>query len=373
MCRIGIITLSASDNCGSLLQAYALRYVVSSLTGLEVEVINFSSLESHGLYDISLGVTFRKCRNPFRVFTKYKKLVDGKMAYKVFREEFIKMKLDKEIFPEELAKETKQFDIVIVGSDQVWNTKMGDFNRAFFAGWFEGKKIAYGPSIGGHVFDKDDDIDEIKEWISDFKALSAREHLGKECIERVVPRKATLVADPTLLVEKEHWQSLIGEPIIEEEYIFFYSWAYIDESTKNIVMQYSLEKKLPVYVVDAHKWISQLPSTYGFQLCDRGGPQTFLSLMFYAKKCFVESFHGMIFAYLFEKDFWLLDVHQDLEELDSRLSELVELLDVKERVLTKFNLMEKELDAPLLYHENERLEKLKKVSYEFLQEAITKE
>ena len=48
--KIGIITLSASDNCGSLLQSYALKKLLS-LYG-KVEIINFSSLKSHSLYDI---------------------------------------------------------------------------------------------------------------------------------------------------------------------------------------------------------------------------------------------------------------------------------------------------------------------------------
>ena len=41
MLKIGIITLSDSDNCGSLLQCYALKKVLAEFG--TVDVINFSS------------------------------------------------------------------------------------------------------------------------------------------------------------------------------------------------------------------------------------------------------------------------------------------------------------------------------------------
>ena len=40
--KIGIITLSASDNCGSLLQAYALMNILKE-KGHTVEIIDFST------------------------------------------------------------------------------------------------------------------------------------------------------------------------------------------------------------------------------------------------------------------------------------------------------------------------------------------
>ena len=50
--KIGIITLSASDNCGSLLQAYALKVLLEKVSNYSVELINFSTVQSHKAYDI---------------------------------------------------------------------------------------------------------------------------------------------------------------------------------------------------------------------------------------------------------------------------------------------------------------------------------
>ena len=45
------MTLSASDNCGSLLQSYALKTILENL-GNNVEIINFTTEQSHSMYDI---------------------------------------------------------------------------------------------------------------------------------------------------------------------------------------------------------------------------------------------------------------------------------------------------------------------------------
>lgn len=62
--KIGIMTLSASDNCGSLLQAYALKRLLEGMKEHQVEVINFSTEQSHSMYDI----LYRISKNVKKVF-----------------------------------------------------------------------------------------------------------------------------------------------------------------------------------------------------------------------------------------------------------------------------------------------------------------
>ena len=50
--KVGILTLSASDNCGSLLQTYALKTYLEKYMGFYAEVINFESEQSKRIYDI---------------------------------------------------------------------------------------------------------------------------------------------------------------------------------------------------------------------------------------------------------------------------------------------------------------------------------
>ena len=92
--------------------------------------------------------------------------------------------------------------------------------------------------------------------------------------------------------------------------------------------------------------------------------------MKYAKKCYVESFHGMVFAYIFKKDFWLLDTHQNFGDLDSRLMEFVKLLGAEDRILTEYNVKVISQDKQKNYDSNSLLNEMKRQSSEFLESAL---
>ncbi len=94
---------------------------------------------------------------------------------------------------------------------------------------------------------------------------------------------------------------------------------------------------LPVYVLDARKWMHHDEKKYGFKLFEEDGPFSFLYLMKNAEQVYVESFHGVIFSSIFKKEFFLLDDHKDFSEMDLRLRDILILLNAKERVLTPSN------------------------------------
>ena len=55
--------------------------------------------------------------------------------------------------------------------------------------------------------------------------------------------------------------------------------------------------------------------------------------MYYAKECYVESFHGLLFAYIFNKKIWILNISENLKEGDIRLYEMMSLLNVQDQLL----------------------------------------
>lgn len=361
--RIGIITLSASDNCGSLLQTYALKIALRNYG--DVDVINFSSKESHAMYDVPRykGLKRIKYRKRIRDLSK------ASLDYSFFRQDYIGIS-GKEYFIEDLKEISHIYDVVVVGSDQVWNVQMRDFSEAFFLGWTDVKKVAYAPSLGGRHLKLGSNFEQIRKWVNDFSFLSVREELGKQCLEEVTDKDVTKVLDPTLVIDENEWNRIVGEPLIEEDYIFYYSWAYCEDSTSKIVSDTAKRLGLPVYVIDPRKWFYRDPNKLGFTLFESSGPYAFLNLMKYAKMCYVESFHGMVFAYIFRKNYWLLDTHENIAELDSRLKEFVSFLGADDRVLTKYNVCEVNQEKPVEYGENETLEELKAKSWEYLDKAF---
>ena len=362
--KIGIITLSASDNCGSLLQTYALKSALKRYG--EVDVINFSSKESHAMYDVPhyRGLKRIRYRQKIRTLTK------ASQDYSLFRQNYIGIS-GKEYFIEDLREISHSYDVVVVGSDQVWNVQMWDFSEAFFLGWTNSKKVAYAPSLGGRDLKLSSDFDQIKKWVNEFSFLSVREEAGKQCLEEVTGREVPKVLDPTLVIDENEWNNIVGKPLIRGEYIFYYTWAYCEDSTSKIVTDTAKRLGLPVYVIDPRKWFYREPEKWGFSLFESSGPYVFLNLMKYAKLCYVESFHGMVFAYIFRKNYWLLDTHENMAELDSRLMEFVNLLGAQNRILTQYNVGEVNQDKPVEYGDNDVLEELKTKSLEYLDKALS--
>ena len=102
-------------------------------------------------------------------------------------------------------------------------------------------------------------------------------------------------------------------------------------------------------------------------MCKNAGPQTFLSLMKYAKYAMVQSFHGVIFAYQMDKAFFFLDDHPE-DKMDVRLRQVLTLLGKMNQVLRPEDDIKKKIEE--LKQENVETESLKEyreISYQYLQ------
>lgn len=363
--KVGILTLSSSDNCGSLLQTYALMKTIKKLK-CDVEIINFNPVESRNIYNIFPRNIFRHPKRTLFSVLNYNKLKKQKKDYSIFREK--NLNLTAEIKKEkDLEHINSNYTTVICGSDQIWNVKMADFNYAYFLDWCKGpKKISYAASLGKTNFDKFYNVDKIKESLNSFDAISVREDHAKIEVEKLSGKNAIVLADPTLLLTESEWSELINDRFVKDEYIFYYSWAYNNDKLNNIVSEYSKKKNIKVVVINPSKWNKKKPEEYGFTLFESSGPIAFLNLMKHSKKAFVQSFHGVIFANQFKKDFYFLDEHED-DSLDARLESILNLFNQKDRVVRKYSDIK---EASINYEYNVKYEELKNKSIEFLKNNI---
>lgn len=366
---VGILTLSAADNCGSLLQAYALKTYIARHIGLNSEVINYVYDQSNALYDIFPKKIWLHPRGMLPRIVHYKALAQQKRDYQYFRDVYLEM--EKKVYhtEAELKEMDGRYSSIICGSDQVWNVNMSDFDNAFFLEWVnKSNKIAYAPSLGGGTLVKKYSPEKLKEIFTSFSAISVREEAGQYQVKEILNTDIDMVLDPTLLLSSEEWNSIVGNPMINGKYIFFYSWAYSDEDINKIVADYAQKKGMDVYVINASKWLERNPKKYGFKLFPMSGPEVFLNLMKYAEKVFVQSFHGVIFANIFRKDFYFMDEHKD-NTLDPRLDSILTILDKKDRVARNAQDIEKE-QTTVYSKENKLFEKLKDISEIFLAENL---
>lgn len=372
MLKAGILTLSASDNCGSLLQAYALQQILSKKYACSVEIIDFRCKGSDKIYSIIPPNPLAEKYRFINAMANYKTLKRQKDSYECFRRTYLNLTNDRYKTIKDLISIDGKYDIIITGSDQVWNMKMQDFDDAYFLGWVKkSRKISYAASLGGHAIYEARNSEEIKNWLYEFEAISVREKVGLEAITDCLENKnVKMVLDPTLLLSSKEWDNFSGDRIINGKYIFYYSWAYNNDYINRLVEYFSAVFGLPVYVINASKWTRYKPSRYNFILCKEMGPTAFLSLMKYAEYALVQSYHGVIFAYQLRKKFWLLDDHTE-NEMDSRLKQILDILEANKCVLRNRDDIAM-LDPKIIVSKsvNDNIEKYRNESFAFLNEVI---
>lgn len=369
--KVGILTLMASDNCGSLLQAYALQRAVEKRE-YDVEIVDFRPYASEEVYQVFPSRPWKHIHRTLNAILHGKMLKRQREAYEDFRQKWFKLSEISCRSSEELEAAGLNYNAVICGSDQIWNVNMQDFDEAYFLNWTGAKKVAYGASLGGTNFWEYGYREKISDWLKGYEAISVREKSTIPWIEEVAyDNQVELVVDPTLLIDTEDWEPLIGERKIKEDYIFYYSWSYNNRKLNSIVQQFAKDNNLPVYVINLSRWVMMKPREFGFLLFDDMGPVAFLNLMKYAKYTFAESLHGILFSYIFQKKFWILDANP-VNKLDARIDYFTDLLQVQHLIVREYDDIElADANWKDVYGKyNVELEKLKRNSNDFLDKAL---
>lgn len=332
--KIGILTFSASHNCGSMLQAYALREVLTRKYGADVEIIDYSNKYSrrmYGMFDysISRGAIEHNIRA-----LKYRKTISASHAdYNAFSDKYLVKSKEVYTQPKQLAKVNQKYNIVIAGGDQVWNVRCPDAGKEFYLSTIHGvKKVAYSPSLGGsNIFKHADNLDVYKQLLEEFAFLSVREPNGQKWLEELTGRTVPIVADPTLLLSPQEWCEYLPVPEVGGDYIFNYAFFHNKPETNQTIQEIAGKLNMPVIVMDYKSFEFYKLSSYGFQKYEKTGPLAFLGLMKNASLVLTQSFHGTLFSALFNRKFWSYNWPQAENPDDDRAIAILEQLGLRER------------------------------------------
>jgi len=200
--KIGVLTFHWGANHGAMLQAFAsVKYLQSK--NAKVEVIDYYPVNQ----ELSLKNTFKPAHP--RV------MLDRLSAYKKEKQVSpfrTKLPLTKRYYTnQELIDNPPDFDVLITGSDQVWNPyfiQHGEGTNKTTPVYFLNfgkdncKKIALSVSFGCSEYPQK--ATEIaKPFIEDFDAISVREKTGLEILKNMGINNAVITADPTSLLKRE--------------------------------------------------------------------------------------------------------------------------------------------------------------------------
>lgn len=331
--KIGIITFHASFNYGSMLQAWALQSYLESLRH-QVEIINYRSKYQKSIYYKPFDFSSK-----YSILSSFKRLLfypsSLRPLYKKWYlfNDFLHSNLN--ITKEyntlaELKNENFNYDLVITGSDQIWNTNTPDSGDAYFANFINPniKKIAYAPSFG--PYPENIDANYICKQLANYDAVSVREEKGRDfLLEKRICDNVEVVCDPTLLLNAEDYESLIDEkPLIEGEYIFFYTPVGLPLEYFKIADELAERFQLPVFTERAYypKDIASFKHIHNYP---NVGPAEFLNLLKNATCVCGGSFHLQVFSILFKKNFYCIN-----GDKDSRTNNLLNKLHLEDRIIS---------------------------------------
>ncbi len=350
MKKIGLILANPITNYGAHLQAFATQYVVDKL-GVTTEVMDVSKTNESYHYKIDFGFfvyALKKISN--KLFGKKHGFSYDEAYYSNVKErtaiaaDFRKRRLhDEHIYLtyEELASRAKDLDGVIIGSDQMWlpGSSFSSINSLNFVP--KGvKRLSYATSLGVEKYPKYCWNSARQMWERmDF--VSVREKQGADIIKKVCKNKVDVkvVVDPTYLLTKEQWEILIPiEKMSEDKYVFCYFLGNNEES-KLCAKRYAETHNLKLVSILSSESFSPIDRSYADVTLGAISPETFINWIRGAECVFTDSFHGLAFSVINQKQFFVFYRHKKDPRVskNSRIDNILKTWNIPDRLLTNPN------------------------------------
>lgn len=312
--RTGILTFHSAHNYGAMLQAYALNKI--TLRYGESWVVDYvpGYIKKQYQYFVpvkSMKLNALKALNFPGNVSKYRK-------FEKFRRDYLRT----------VQADTKEpFDVLLYGSDQIWNPNIsGSFDEVYFGRHNLKTKynVSYAASVGKTSFSEHEKA-EFRQLTSCFDALSVREESSKGFLQEFCDKDIEVVLDPTLLLTKEEWEEPIKEYNVGMPYILVYE---VNKRPETLEVAQGLSKMLDIPIVEIVYNKTKLK--YSHKVVSNIGPNEFLWLFKKAEYVVTSSFHGTAFSINFEKQFFTIP-HS---VYSNRMTDLADKLGLGERIVT---------------------------------------
>lgn len=331
--KIGIITQPLELNYGGIIQNYALQYILKELGH---EVITLDQPSSYPLslkYYLIPDIT-ESVKNVARwllgkknvtlpsIRARKEQLRKDDLSY--FINKYIS-RTEKVYKNDDLKKIVleEKIDVLIVGSDQVWRPKYNlDIYNSFlsFAKDLPMIKLSYAASFGTGKWEytKKQEI-KCASLLKMFTGISVREMSGCQmCIEHfhINPQ---LVLDPTFLINKDVYKSIANSNNVSHSSgnLFCY---FLDVNPIKLDIASTVSQK---YNLNPFSVLSpEYPLSVKLDSVKRSPLEKWLRSFIDAKYVICDSYHGVVFSLIFNKNFMIvLNKDRGISRFDSLLSQ----------------------------------------------------
>ena len=336
--KAGLVTFYHIHHYGALLQAAATERAVETLGG-ECEIVDYFVNQNNALFRKPTGLS--SAAADVHTALHYSALKARYERFEKFSADHLRISDHRFESLEELRNTELPYDVILSGSDQIWNPKIfpdGHFDPVFFGTFSQKRKIAYAPSFGIPKVPEEME-EELRSYLEQFSHVGVRETQGQQIVREVTGTEVPVVLDPTLLLTAEQWAEMSNTP---EGYP-----APQSDTAGGYILCYCINKPGAL-----SSYIQQLAEKTGLpvvQLCGirqkvhpkarcifDAGPAEFLGLFKNATYVCTNSFHGTVFSVQFHKPFFTAVAPSELAAPErSRTFSILNRLGLTRRIIGK--------------------------------------
>jgi len=285
--RIGVVGLKNHNNIGNNLVKFSIYTKLKEL-GFEPTIIGFTGKNQN--------INFLK---------KHVKLKEIKSGYSELKE--------------------KDYDFLMVNSDQTWNgnkknqTNLLNYGYLKFAENWTIPRFVYGASLGVNNWKFPKSFDSIaRNLLKKFSGVSVREKGTIKLVKKHLGILPELVLDPTFLIDKRYYLDLIKDLKInfnfKEKYLFVYQ---LDKNIliEKLIKETSEKLNYKIYKVNRYK------DNY---------IENFIFYINISNAVITDSFHGTLFSIIFKKPFIS---YLNIKRGNIRFISLIEIFNLGKRII----------------------------------------
>lgn len=287
--KIGILTFHRAYNYGAVLQCYALQEILKN-KGHDVYVIDYRQPtieKNRKIFDVQYLVRNKKhVGNIVRYLLHMPRAMMEHGRINRFVKKYLRLTASCQDYDV-----PTDFDVYIIGSDQLWNfDHTGGMDKVYW-GDFEHNKDAklytYAVSTKCSCIELLTGT-QLKEVLKRFSVISLREEVVREVLSAKVGKALRIDIDPTLLANKNIWERMVNRAWKNRRYLVFYQVGRSGQHKLQVLQHaYRLAEIKGLEFIDL--------SDYKYS------PEDFISIIKYAQCVVTTSFHGTAFSLIFQR------------------------------------------------------------------------
>ena len=342
--KVGVITFHTALNYGAVLQTYALYKTLLKL-GVDAKVIDYQAPFNKKRFAPKTLKYFLNIRIIYNIIFRNSYELYNSKGFKDFVNYNIRLTQPIHTY-EGLSNLNKEFDRFITGSDQVWNLSCTEGDNSYYLPFVNDpiKKNSYAASFG-YSFIPKENRKQYADLLKGFNHISVREVSGIDIVKSLVGKSAEWVLDPTLLLNKEEWQTLADYSLVSTKKYMLMYLMFEDKVLINKAKEYAKKNNLEIIYIS-----QRLFRMSGVKNLRNVTPEQWLGLFLCAETIATNSFHGLVFSINFNKQFIARYIPRSIA--NSRL----------ETMINRFNLHSQLMDSELFdYNKAIDIENINKI------------